>query len=319
MSLDIAYSIEIEDFIDPDRAYELYWAGAITNKKAFICPGENCNVRVTCANLDKESHDMKVVPHFRLYGDHNEQCEIFRKVPLKIIEEINRSQESERKSIDLSVVDIFNLKRPDSYYDINDIKGGKDNAKDIKVNSPAIKNVSYNLKQTGSIGSVYSVRTIVSRYLRYFSDGSLNNRVINIKGINIPYVSFLKLIWEQKITDLPQHELVYYGWAYIDKHEKGYRIKFKKSFLNDRGELLPVSFFISYKTIENYPIKKLVMKRIASISSMMKPIGFVYVYGKPKIYTSPHNCRQYINFDVFNLDLVDLNKDSPMPKKGNVK
>lgn len=29
MSLDVAYSVEADDFVDPDRAYDLYWSGVI--------------------------------------------------------------------------------------------------------------------------------------------------------------------------------------------------------------------------------------------------------------------------------------------------
>lgn len=33
MSLDVAYSIEAQDYLDPDRAYDLNWSGIITDKK----------------------------------------------------------------------------------------------------------------------------------------------------------------------------------------------------------------------------------------------------------------------------------------------
>ncbi|MFP1730218.1 hypothetical protein ACLEC0_12135 [Lonsdalea quercina] len=77
MPLDIAYSIEIEDFIDPDKAYDLYWSGIIKDNHAFVCPGTDCQAQVTSANLYVESQDMKVVPHFRVYGKHSNSCEVF--------------------------------------------------------------------------------------------------------------------------------------------------------------------------------------------------------------------------------------------------
>ncbi|MEX0445702.1 hypothetical protein [Xenorhabdus sp. SGI246] len=315
MSLDVAYSLEIEDFIDADRAYEFYWAGLITSKKAFICPGENCRAQVTCANIDEETQKMKVVPHFRVYGDHDESCEVFNKVPLKITEVILENNNTEKKSIDLSVVDSFLLVRPPSYYEVNDKKIDfklEDLKRNIKYKN---KNISYNLKQIGFIGNVYSVRTIVSRFLRYSSDNTISNRSINISGMNIPYSSFLKLIWEQKLEDLPEYGLIYYGWAYVDRHEKGYKIKFKKGFKNELDEILPVSLYIGDKLIEKYPIKKLVTKRLSSISAEIKPTAFVFVYGKPRIYKSPKTLKEYVNFDLYNLDMVDVNKETPLPKK----
>ncbi|WP_244922687.1 hypothetical protein [Xenorhabdus cabanillasii] len=99
MSLDIAYSTEIDDFIDPDRAYEYFWAGKLTNKRSFICPGENCYAQVTCANLDKESQNMHVVPHYKVYGKHHPDCEIKREVPLKIKEIITEMQQSKKVTL----------------------------------------------------------------------------------------------------------------------------------------------------------------------------------------------------------------------------
>ncbi|WP_312179835.1 hypothetical protein [Pantoea sp. CTOTU46764] len=314
MSLDVAYSLEIEDFIDADKAYEFYWSGLITNKKAFICPGDNCNAQVTCANIDEETHNMRVVPHFRVYGDHGENCEVFNKVPLKILEVITSEGNNDKKSVDLSVVDSFFLTRPDSYYDVKDKKNNIEEDVSEK-RSYKSKSIEYNIKQTGFISSIYSVRTTVSRFLRYSADRTVGNRIINISGSSIPYPSFFKLIWEQDFESLPDHSLIYYGWAYVDRHENGYKVKFKKRLKNKLGVLLPVTLFIGDKLIEKYPIKKLVTKRISSISSMSKPTAFVFIYGKPRLYKSPTTSKEYINFDLYNLDMVDVNKDSPMPKK----
>lgn len=315
MPLDIAYSLELEDFVDADKAYEFYWSGLITNKKAFICPGDNCQAQVTCANIDEETQNMRVVPHFRIYGEHGEKCEIFNKIPLKIMELMSREGNGEKKSVELSVVDSFVLIRPPSYYEIRDKNDNlkKDELKK-KINYKS-KNLTYTLMQTGFISSVYSVRTIVSRFIRYSADKSIDNRLINISGKSVPYASFFKLIWEQGIESLPEHSLIYYGWAYVDRYEKGYKIKFKKGLKNKLGVILPVSFFIGNELIEKYPIKKLVMKRIASISSMSKPTAFVFIYGKPKLKESAKTSKEYINFSLYNLDMVDVNKDNPIPKK----
>ena len=77
MAIDIAYSIEINDYLDPDRAYEYYWTEIIKDKKGFECPGDNCSAQITCANLDEDRQNMRMVPHYRVYGDHSTECEIF--------------------------------------------------------------------------------------------------------------------------------------------------------------------------------------------------------------------------------------------------
>ncbi|WP_343553129.1 hypothetical protein [Pantoea sp.] len=315
MPLDVAYSLEIEDFIDADKAYEFYWSGLITNKKAFVCPGDSCKAQVTCANIDEETQNMRVVPHFRIYGEHGEKCEIFNKIPLKILDLVGGEGNGEKKSVELSVVDSFILVRPSSYYEIRD-KNTNSNGNDLKkkINYKS-KNLTYDLMQNGFISSVYSVRTIVSRYLRYYADKSIDNRLVNISGKSVPYASFFKLIWEQDLESLPENSLIYYGWAYVDRYEKGYKVKFKKGLKDKSGVVLPVSFFISNDLIEKYPIKKLVTKRIASISIMSKPTAFVFIYGKPKLKKSATTSKEYINFSLYNLDMVDVNTDSPMPKK----
>lgn len=314
MSLDIAYSLEIEDFIDADRAYDFYWSGLITNKKAFICPGENCQAQVTCANIDEDTQKMKVVPHFRVYGEHDKSCEIFNKVPLKIVDIISDKNKTEKKSVDLSVTDSFFRERPLSYYDIN--KKNDTVPKEFKKNTQCKnKNISYNLKQIGHFSNIYSVRTIVSRFLRYSSDNTIKHRFINIDGMNVSYSSFLKLIWEQSLKDLPDYGLVYYGWAYVDRYKEGYRIKFKKGFKSQSNNVLPVSVYIGDKLIEKYPIKKLIVKRLSSISAEAKPTAFVFIYGKPRVYRSDKTLKEYVNFDLYNLDMIDLNKETPLPKK----
>lgn len=315
MPLDVAYSLEIEDFIDADKAYEFYWSGLITNKKAFICPGDSCQAQVTCANIDEETQNMRVVPHFRIYGEHGEKCEIFNKIPLKILEMTSEESSGEKKSVELSVVDSFMLIRPPSYYETRDKNTNVDGDELKKKINYKSKNLAYTFRQNGFISSVYSVRTIVSRYIRYFSDKSIENRLINISGKSVPYTSFFKLIWEQDLESLPEDSLIYYGWAYIDRYDKGYKVKFKKGFKNKDGVVLPVSFFISDNLIEKYPIKKLVTKRISSISSMSKPTGFVFIYGTPKLKKLATTSKEYVNFALYNLDMVDVNKDSPMPKR----
>lgn len=312
MSLDVAYSIEAKDFLDPDRAYDLYWAGIIKDKKKFICPGSDCNAQVTCANLDEDLQDMKVVPHFRIYGEHSQNCEILNKKPLKSQYEDDLPIKSEKRSIDESVVDVFELSRPESYYDTTDLIG--------TPNSPLIKKPKFSahnnqttLKETGSIGKVYSVRSVVSRYIRYKKDGTLENRRVNIAGKDIPYRSIFKCIWEQELDNLPDHPVIYYGWAYINrfKANNGYQIKFKKTLKNGVDELT-TTIMISDKLINSYKIKKLVTTRLQKINKQQKPTAFIYIYAKPEIKESATG-KKYANFAINNLDMIDINYSCPIP------
>jgi len=307
MPLDIAYSIEVEDFIDPDKAYDLYWSGVIKDNHAFVCPGTDCLAQVTCANLYVESQNMKVVPHFRIYGKHGHDCEIFNKKTVSFIQEPLSTQQKERKPVSSATVDKFILARPDSYYDLDSKNKGINLAeKQKRVRAKKVIR-SAELKKTGFIGNIYSVRMIVSRYIRYSKDGSIAHRFINIKGKDVSFKSFLKLINKQKIADLPDYALVYHGWAYIDKYELGYRVKFLNSLKNDNGEDFITSFFIYDDLIEKYEIKNLVISRIKKIVVLPRPKAYVFIYGKPQVFKSKKNEKYYANFKVNNLDYIDVN------------
>ncbi|WP_407552913.1 hypothetical protein [Vibrio parahaemolyticus] len=230
MSLDVAYSIEIDDFIDPDKAYELYWSGMLEDKRAFLCPGTNCSANVTCANLDKDTSSLKVVPHFRVFGSHIKGCEVSRNVPLKLQYSEPTTQTATHKTLDTSIVDTFLEKRPESYYDHYKTNSRAKNAKVRMVNILKSK-AERQLKEIGVTSSIYSVRTVVSRYARYKKDGTLELRRLNIAGKDKPYTSLFSKIENQIVSDLPQMPSIYHGWAFINRLPSGhgYQIKFKKN------------------------------------------------------------------------------------------
>lgn len=126
MSLDVAYSIEANDFVDPDCAYDLFWSGVITDKRAFVCPAADCSAQVTCANLDKDVQNMKVVPHFKVYGTHSEACGIANGDPVDLEFQPAEMDGQERITVDQSIVDVFKLERPASYYDEHSVEPGAD-------------------------------------------------------------------------------------------------------------------------------------------------------------------------------------------------
>ncbi|WP_337073142.1 hypothetical protein [Aeromonas veronii] len=313
MSLDIAYSTDVNDYIDPDRAYEFYWSGLIKDKRNFICPGTDCVAQVTCANLDEDVQDMKVSPHFRVYGSHSSSCEVFNKTPLKLHYNEASHIKKERLPIDESVVDLFLLERPESYYDepSNTPLNQRKNQKLKTINHSKHTTTQEN----GSIGAIYSVRAIVGRYIRYKKDKSISHRRVNIQGKDVNYRSIFKCIWEQDLESLPEHPVVYYGWAYINrlKSNHGYQIKFKKPFKKGDEELLS-TIMISDRLIDSYKVKKLVTTRLEKIINNEKPLAFVFIYGRPYESISKTGVK-YANFSITNLDMIDINYGCPLPKE----
>lgn len=313
MSLDVAYSIEADDFVDPDRAYDLYWSGVITNKRAFVCPAADCSAQVTCANLDKDVQNMRVVPHFKVYGTHSEACGIANGAPVELELEPAELDGQERRTVDQSIVDVFKLERPASYYDEHAVEPGAD-VHIAKKRARSTRPYTPKLGESGIVGPIYSVRSVVSRYIRYRSDETLEFRRLNIAGQDVPYASIFKCIWEQDLDDLPDHPIIYYGWAYVDrtKADNGYRIKFKKNFKRGDDSLI-TSCFVSDAFIENYKLKNLMAVRLSKIAKKDRPTAFVFLYGQPAIRTS--NERDYANFDLKNLDMIDVNYDCPLPPR----
>ncbi|WP_432720757.1 hypothetical protein R0381_002954 [Jeongeupia wiesaeckerbachi] len=314
MALDIAYSIEIDDYLDPDRAYDYYWSGIIKDKKKFLCPGTDCDAQVTCANLDEDLQDMKVVPHYRIYGNHSENCEIANNKPLHVEYEGGATATEEKRTIDESVVEIFSLERPDSYYD--ELRSTPNSEEIIsKKISPAKSKTNTRLRELGSVGTIYSVRSVVGRYIRYRKDDSLKHRRLNIQGKDIYYGSIFKCIGEQDLSKLPEHPVIYYGWAYINRlpSDKGYQIKFKKKFRKSDEEYI-TTIMVADDLIENYKIKKLVSTRLEKIRKTQKQTAFVFVYGVPQEKQAKSG-NKYANFQVLNLDMIDINYDCPLPKE----
>lgn len=318
LALDIAYCIETEDFIDPDRAYDLFWADVIRDKRGFVCPGTNCLAQVTCANIDKDLGDMKVVPHFKIYGSHDQSCEIYNHVPLDLILNQREDKVEEKQAVEKSVVDIFELKRPASYYEDAKPTVEPDSIKRTKILQIKKRQVAI-LRESGSIGTVYSVRTLVGRYIRYRSDNSLEYRRVSINGNDVLYRSIFKCIWKQDFASLPDHPIIFYGWAYINRLSNlpAYQIKFKKPFIVDGNEIKP-TLLINDSLIESYKIKKLVSTRLANIINSSMQVAFVSVYGLPSIKEGKLG-RKYINFTMSNLDMIDISYNDPFTSEEQLK
>jgi len=259
---------------------------------------------------------MKVVPHFRIYGDHSNDCEVSKNIPLNLHYEDGTPVKEERLSVDQSIVDVFELERPESYYE-EPRKSDSPKAHVAKKPKYAKKTRETKLRESGSIGTVYSVRSVVSRYIRYKKDGSIKFRRINISGKDIYYKSIFKCIWEQDLDDFPDFPVIYYGWAFVNRlpSGRGYQVKFKKK-LKQGNDKLTATAMIADSTIENYQIKKLMATRLKKIYQKETPTAFVFIYGQPEVNTSKSGLK-YANFSLKNLDMIDVNYECPLPKEYN--
>ncbi|MBF4338736.1 hypothetical protein, partial [Vibrio anguillarum] len=244
-------------------------------------------------------------PHFRVFGSHTKGCEVSRNVPLKLEYAEPTTQTATHKTLDTSIVDTFLEKRPESYYDHYKTNSRAKNAKVRMVNILKSK-AERQLKEIGVTSSIYSVRTVVSRYARYKKDGTLELRRLNIAGKDKPYTSLFSKIENQIVSDLPQMPSIYHGWAFINRLPSGhgYQIKFKKKLKgNSRTKEFTTTVMIGDRLIEHYKMKKLVAKRIEKLYKSPNPTAYVFIYGTPRV--NERNDR-YANIDITNLDMIDI-------------
>lgn len=297
-SLEEAYSNEYQEIIDPELAYDLYWAGIITDKSNFSCPSDKCNAKVTCINLDQEKQDMHQSPHFRGYN-HSGDCDAALHLDNKAgVETSGQSAQSKFVKND-AISDVFNLKRPKNQF-------AKKESTDIDPNKvqkrSSRKRKNTNGEEFYGGSEYYSVRSLVSKFIRYKKDDSLSDHKVNISGQDLAYKSLFKGVYQQPIDALPTEKLVYWGVAFIDylSNKDCYKITFSETLKNKDTQTRP-SFFISTKTIEEYPVRNLVIKRLEKISNLNDKRAFVFIYSKP--YSSGES---YINFDLESLDYLEI-------------
>lgn len=297
-SLEEAYSNEYEEIIDAELAYDLFWANVISNKSDFQCPSEFCSAKVTCINLDVEKQSMQQSPHFRGYN-HSNECDMSlgEKVKVSAGDKYEPSASNVKKSDNVS--DIFRLNRPDGQF-AKKKKSGKNKTKKQAIDVRRAKVQGDNKIETGS--DYYSVRSLVSKFIRYRKENSLSDHYVNIAGKDISYKALFKGVYNQPLQALPKENLIYWGVVFINylKNKDVYKITFGNELKHSGAGIRP-SFFISKSMIDDYPVKSLILKRLVKISKQKDPRAFVF------LYSTPHGQGpNYVNFDVTSLDYLEI-------------
>jgi len=303
MKIEQAYSLDSDETVDAELAYDYYWAGIIKNKKNFECPAENCTVPITCANLDKIRQDMKVDPYFKTVGEHEPDCELVREVLTKntYSDLVEESGNNRAKKTD-TFPDVFGFSRPASHFDkkqkspkgISVVSSEEDKRKRKTESNSAGRQSSTH----------YALRAFVSKFLRYKSLSILGQRYINIKGYDVSYKEMFVSVSGGDLKNISKYPRIYFGKAFIDKRkESDYSANFEDSLSFD-GELLRPSTYISESLINDGFTKKLSQEKFEALSNKNYPICWVFVYGIPKVKTV--NSKSYININVSNLDYFDL-------------
>ncbi|GEM77556.1 hypothetical protein [Vibrio sagamiensis] len=297
-SLEEAYSIEYDNIINTEDAYELYWAGVIFNKSAFVCPSELCDAKVTCVNLDLEKQDMQQSVHFRGYK-HSLDCDATIGKKSNTGTEKTQDTNSPRITQSEHKPDSFHLFRPLNQF-AKKQKGSPTKGKNRIISERNAAGLRQQDRKTGS--DYYSVRSLVSKFIRYKTEGTLAEHYITIDKKNISYQALFKGVFNQNIENLPNENKVYWGVANINyiAEKKLYHVKFK-SEMKHGGTAINPSFFITEKQIQDYPVRNLVIKRLTKIAQSHNKQAFIFLYSKPY-----GQGKHYINFKLESLDYLEI-------------
>ena len=303
MKIENAYSLDSDEVIDAEIAYDYYWAGIIKDKRNFECPAGNCTTQITCANLDKIRQDMKVDPYFKSIGEHEPGCELVAEILNKEVKtaSINETQKSRAKKCE-ELPDIFGLSRPKSHLEKKQSVSQDKNI--LSLEGKKQKKATEFRTGRKQSSTHYSLRAFVSKFLRYKSQNLLAQRYINIKGYDVSYQEMFVEISGQNLEDLSKYPRVYFGKAFIDRRrESDYSATFEASLSLD-GKFLRPSTYISETLINKAFTKKLSQEKFDDLSRKNYPSAWVFAYGVPK--KKVVNDKQYININIANLDYFDL-------------
>ena len=286
MKVNEAYSLEYNEIIDAEEAYELYSEGVITDKTAFTCTENGCEAQITCTNIDKEKEDMKQLPHFRVYGEHLDGCEMKQETAIK--------RNVENKSyLDNTVIEFLEKKQQSLGR-----KGNKQGQVSFSENLEIKNKLKNKYNKEKRISTHFTIKSVVDKYLKNIED--LENYFFSFKGFKVSFKEMFLEVKQQRLdfSLKSNYRRVYYGKGKIKRVEKGYIAIFSEYFLynssEDNSKYEMTSVFISD---EDLSVR---MKNKINHLLQEKNI-WIFIYGKPAI-----NKEKYINFKYFNPDHIDF-------------
>lgn len=285
--LPFAFSIEINDIIDAEQAYELFWSGIIQNGSAFNCPEENCEGNATCINVDKAENDMLQHPHFRGYN-HNRDC-IHHPEKVKALSKGNSTSSGSRSQLD----ELF-LARPEKE------AGTTSNAVETTTRVHGTKDQKSNKVYRAKY---FTIRSLVSKFVEHRKKNEEREHHVKIDAIKLSYKDLFIGVYNQDYDSLPRYNRIYWGVAFLDKDpaKEHYKIRFAEAFKLNGEEIRP-SFLLYENLIDSYH-SRLIKTRINQYSKGKSPRVLIFIYSKP---FTPKNEGKYINLKIENLDMLDI-------------
>lgn len=294
--LEEAYSEEYEYIIDAEKAYELFWDGTITDKRAFQCTDSKCKAQITCVNIDKKRAEMKRTPHFKCYGQHSKECDAIKEYRESQVDKGEKGNGNPIKYLD-DTVDIFSFNRPKRDGIIAKTKESID-TKDVHKEKKARIQSEYNINGRRS-STYYSVKPLISKFEKYSEENTLDKHFINIKGFNISYKRMFVNIRDTNIEDVEKYYRVYYGAGKIYKAKKNPNdfVVFFQGGFGSKG--IKTGIYLSSTVIDAHYRKNKWREELESLVGVKDKEIIFFVNSKPEIK------KEMIYLPISSMDFID--------------
>lgn len=271
-----AYSIELEEIIDAEKAYELYWDGEISDKRAFECKNDNCEAQITCANIDKERFLMRKRPYFLRVGEHT--CTLLNEIEKKKVFISNENAESSKYIDDENDVLLTTTER----------KEKENREKQVKTtDSDDIDRKRKKKSEQSSKGKRYleykTIAPLVSKYLIYSGDNLLDEKKITTNENTVLYKDFFVELEGYNCDNFINESRIYFGDGLVEKAPKNpneYVVKL--NYVNFRGLVRCPSIYVGSNLLNDKSRKINWSKKLKFYSENDIAIK-VFIYGKLKL------------------------------------
>lgn len=306
MRTELAYSEEFNEEINAERAYELYWAEVIFDKRAFRCAHEGCPARYTCANMDKPELLLKQQPHFREQQGHEAHAADCGALAAQ--KELRGGGTSgPRAEAGTPAPDRLLLKRPAGHFTPKQtLPGGS-------VGTSGTRSVGGEGGVRSRSTAFYSVRSLVSRWLKARRAGTDEEQTLQVGAQEaLSYKEMFECIF-YKHRQLSGCTRVYWGTATITEEAKAYRIKFSSAVQSIADTPLKEqrrpTVTIWKDDLKTFEMRAMLEKRLLNYTQSGKDC-VVFVYGEPEIKAAKAGDVTFVNFAVRSMDLVSIESTS---------
>lgn len=307
MATELAYSEQFNDVINAERAYELYWAGVINDRRAFACPHDGCPARYTCVNLETDALNLQVQPHYRVRHRgpaHADGCPYAAE---REPQQGGTAGEGQTHAVGAPPPDRFLFERPADYFTVRDA-------------APAAGTGSGGTRGGGGDAAglrsrrtdFYSVASLVSRWLKARRDGTDDTQTLTAGATSALSYRDMFENFSPRRPRLSGQARVYWGKAKIAQTPDGYRIRFMTRVEALGEETLDPpqapTAMVWNSALNASKMGALHIKRLQRFAASGEAC-VVFIFGTPTLETSRKDQRRYLNFKVTRVDHVDVQAD----------